>query len=839
MRGRRTSSLVAAGATFATVVLGGSLPALGVQTAQSAIVSANPADWTPQVQNGKVEAIAQVGTKIIIGGTFTSIANAGTGQPIVARSRIAAFDATTGVVSTTFLPSMSGEVTSIIPAGDGVSVYVGGFFTSVSGVGTSRVARLNVTTGAPVAGFKTATISAGVRDLRLLPNGQLIITGGFTKVGAVKRGQMASLNPATGALTSFLSHTFAGPLNGGALTVNKIDATPDGSKIFGIGNFQTVDGQSRSLLFGLNTSGATSVLSNWSTGFFAPGCASVFDTYMRDLDISPDGTYMVVTDTGAYGGPDSPCDTNTRWNLTNTNPDQQPVWRNVTGGDTSYAVAVTGAAVYVGGHMRWANNPYAGDAQGPGGVPREGIVALDPSTGLPLSWNPGRARGVGVFDMLATSTGLWVGSDTTRIGGEQRWRIAFMPLAGGKTPPPNNVGTLPNDVYLLGSPTASSDPSVLYRVNAGGPAIQSADDGPDWAADQSDPSPFRNSTSNSAGWSPAVTSDGTVPATTLDRAPLALFDSERWDPSDATEMSWSFPVPAGTNVQVRLYLANRCGCTANPGERIFSIDLNGSTVVNSVDLSANPGNNVGTMKSFNIAVPTTGPDAGHVDLTFLHQVENPLINGIEIINKDVAPGTGGLGAADRVRRQFWTGSGAPTNAATLPLIDAWSQDRGSFLVDGTLYSGWSDGTFRARSFNGTTFGTSTTIETYNNTFLGDIPNITGIAYTSNRIYYSLFGDSNLYWRWFTPESRVVGATRYTVEGDVGALEPDRVAGMFASGGQLYFADRTDGHLYSVALSGTGGSALSAGAIVGPASLADDTIDWRARGAFVWNGTPAP
>ena len=52
MRGLRASSLVAAGATFAAVALGGLAPALGVQTAQSAIVSANPADWTPNVLNG-------------------------------------------------------------------------------------------------------------------------------------------------------------------------------------------------------------------------------------------------------------------------------------------------------------------------------------------------------------------------------------------------------------------------------------------------------------------------------------------------------------------------------------------------------------------------------------------------------------------------------------------------------------------------------------------------------------------------------------------------------------------------------------------------------------------
>jgi hypothetical protein len=150
------------------------------------------------------------------------------------------------------------------------------------------------------------------------------------------------------------------------------------------------------------------------------------------MDFAPDGSYFVVVTTGSYGGTSQLCDSAARWETNKTGAGQAPTWVNYTGGDTLLSVAVTGAAVYVGGHQRWQNNPQGRDFAGPGAVSREGLAALNPSStgkGLALSWNPTRTRGHGVEALVATPTGLWVGSDTDQLGKEYHGRIGFFPLS--------------------------------------------------------------------------------------------------------------------------------------------------------------------------------------------------------------------------------------------------------------------------------------------------------------------------------------------------------------------------------------------------------------------------
>jgi len=817
MRARRvataTLSATAAGAT----VLAMAGPASAVNAPHSSVVSTNPADFTPHVMNGSVQSIVQIGNKIVAAGTFTTVRQTPTSADIV-RNRIFAFDATTGLIDGAFNPNLSGSANSLDT--DGTYVYVGGSFTTVGGVSRPRVAKLTAG-GALVQGF--AAPSAGVNEVVVRGN-RLYIGGAFKNVGgtANPRGGLAAYDKDTMALLPQVNVPFTGLYNGGSTNIKRFDLSPDGSKLVAVGNFTTVGGQTRAQIAMLNTPPAgTASLAGWSTNRFDQahnsGCASVFDTFVRDVDFSPDGSYFAVTTTGAFGGGANSgtlCDTTTRWQTNSTG--NEPSWADYTGADTTYGIAVTGAAIYVGGHMRWENNSFEGDQAGPGAVPREGIAALDPVNGLPLSWNPGRARGVGAQALYATPTGLWVGSDTNRIGRETHNRIAFMPLAGGTAIPVVPASTLPNDLFLAQRSTGAAG-GVRYRVNTGGPALQARDNGPDWDVDTA----YRNGGSNSADWGSTPPVDGTVPAST----PAAVFSTERWDPGDTTEMHFGFPVPAGTTVRVRLYFADRCDCTSAVGSRVFNVSIDGAAKLTNFDINSAAGHNVGTMREFTIT------SDGTIDVDFGHVVENPLVNAIEIVDGTVSPPP----TPGALLRRPVDASGSPTGPATTAntAID-WSLVRGAFLVNNTLYYGLGDGRLYARTFNTGTaaVGAQRTVNLYDDPDNGAripfaISNLTGIFYDTSlhRLYYSLFGDSRLFYRYFTPQSEVVGAQ--TFEANANGVDFSVVRGMTLAGGRILYGSVSDGSLRSVPFSG--------GAVTGSPSVLSSDGSWGYRAIFVRSG----
>jgi hypothetical protein len=148
--------------------------------------------------NGKVWSIARndTGSRVFIGGDFTTV----NGQP---RTRIAAFDGTTGQLVANFRPSVDWRVKTMAARGN--TLYIGGSFNHVKGIVRTRLAALRIDNGdllnwTPAADWDVNAIDIADNGSRVL------VGGGFAKINGTNRWALASLGPFpnSGALQAYL-----------------------------------------------------------------------------------------------------------------------------------------------------------------------------------------------------------------------------------------------------------------------------------------------------------------------------------------------------------------------------------------------------------------------------------------------------------------------------------------------------------------------------------------------------------------------------------------------------------------------------------------------------------
>ncbi|MCC6651471.1 MAG: choice-of-anchor D domain-containing protein, partial [Candidatus Eisenbacteria bacterium] len=173
---------------------------------------------------------------------------------------------------------------------------------------------------------------------------------------------------------------------------------------------------------------------------------------------------------------------------------------------------------------------------------------------------------------------------------------------------------------------------VMYRVNAGGPEIPALDSGPAWGADQNVPfaSPYVNAAATTdqifTRSAPVGTPHASVPA----YVPLAIFDDERWDPADPTELQWEFPVPNGL-YRVNLYMMEGYAGTQFPGARILNVLAEGVARLSGYDIFALYGGYTPARETFDVSVSD-----GNLTVMLQHVTDDPAIRGIEIIALNAA-----------------------------------------------------------------------------------------------------------------------------------------------------------------------------------------------------------
>ena len=165
--------------------------------------------WNPETDK-PIRAItpAPSANTVYIGGDFATVqgvpragvaaVNRYTGDPILG------FDPGAGTATTAGTGAAAvvtvGSVMTLVTSADGTRLFAGGFFTSMSGKARSGLAALDAASGVLDTTFNPAPSAGGVESMVLTPSGRLLLGGGFTKIGATTRNRLAALNVATGAL---------------------------------------------------------------------------------------------------------------------------------------------------------------------------------------------------------------------------------------------------------------------------------------------------------------------------------------------------------------------------------------------------------------------------------------------------------------------------------------------------------------------------------------------------------------------------------------------------------------------------------------------------------------
>lgn len=190
-------------------------------------------------------------------------------------------------------------------------------------------------------------------------------------------------------------------------------------------------------------------------------------------------------------------------------------------------------------------------------------------------------------------------------------------------------------LYAEQSFTAQTTNAVpIYRVNAGGPEVAGIDGGLPWSEDTSGAnSPYLADpgSNNTAGFS-MVGYDASVD---LETTPTAIYLTERWDNgSGAPRVTYAFPVAPGS-YEVRLYMGNGWDGASSPGQRVFSVEIEGEGYpdLTDLDLTATFGHQVGGAVVHVVEVLD-----GSLEVEFFHgAANNPMLNGIEIVSGAGSP----------------------------------------------------------------------------------------------------------------------------------------------------------------------------------------------------------
>lgn len=423
--------------------------------------------------NGKVQALALVEGKLIVGGKFTKAGG-------VTVANIVALDPSTGLA----VPGWSASANNTVYALEAVGsqVYVGGQFTNLNGSSRRYLGRISAATGGYDSSFSGQT-SGIVRSIDVDPSSTAVYVGGdFTSassryVGSTGRNRLAAFSTTAGDIAAWNP-------NAGA-SVRVLEVAPTGSSVYVGGEFTTIAGQSRTAFAEVTINGEVTGRDlgiakarcphTTKSAYSLPtkGC----DNTVAALDLS-DGKLLV-------GGQFSEVLGTPRHHVaevdiaTNQLSDFNPVAGNF-----------VNAVLHLGDE-----NVIAGDFTSVGGLIRDGLAVIDLTTG---EADPGFTADVDLMvnDVALSPNGqyIYAGGDFKSVNGVARSKVVKLDVNTGAVDPKfkagiNNIvikiGVDGDKVYLGGKFTKIGSQKRLHtaRLEEGTGNVDLG-----WTADTTGPS---------------------------------------------------------------------------------------------------------------------------------------------------------------------------------------------------------------------------------------------------------------------------------------------------------------------------------------------------------------
>jgi hypothetical protein len=347
------------------------------------------ASWIPS--DGQVNALATDGVYVYLGGTFTSLTNLANGQ-VQPHAGLARVNLSTGVADSTWNPSVVGTVDALAYRASTATLFVGGLFTSVNGASRSNLAAVSTSGGGALGALNPAPDDE-VRAL-LLDGTKLVVGGVFTTIAGASQHRLARLDAGTGANDASFTPNVSG---GGVFAIVR----PPGSNVYAIGGgFTLINTQPHSFLGQVSVSSGAG--QSWTPSFV---CSA--GVKCQALSLAADGTSLYAAIAGPGGQ-------TAAYDLTSG----QRRWVVASDGN-SQAVALYAGELYVGGHFNVSF----------GGQLRRTLAAVDARTGkLDPGFRPSaQSTFPGTEAMLATSVGVVAGGAQLAIGGTAQSRLAIFP----------------------------------------------------------------------------------------------------------------------------------------------------------------------------------------------------------------------------------------------------------------------------------------------------------------------------------------------------------------------------------------------------------------------------